>query len=245
MLANYFRHEEREVHLMYNSISKSEEKLKDNIIAILAIFTVPALNAVYTVLNRHNGVVYSLVTTIDDRIPFIRYFILPYNLWYPFILVSLFYLCFKDRKTFYKTVIAIDIGLIICYAIYIVFQTTVERPELAGGDIFTRLVAFTYAMDPPYNCFPSIHVLTSYLVIKAYLRGEISSKFIRSIIHISGTTIIISTLFVKQHVILDIAGAVILGDITLYISRFIDEERIIGWIKKLYSSLMMKKKLET
>jgi hypothetical protein len=227
---------------LYN---KFKYKNRKYIIPTLFVLSVPLLNAIYTLLNRPNGRVYNLVTAIDNKILFIKYFILPYNLWYPFLMTSLIYLCIKNRGVFYRTIISMDIGMICCYAVYLLFQTTVPRPELDGADIFTRLVGLTYNIDQPYNCFPSIHVLTSYILIKGYRQSSFVSKAIRSTIYCVSITIIFATLFVKQHVVLDAASAVVLGDILFYSTKFIDEEMITSWIKKLYSLLMMKKKLET
>lgn len=64
--------------------------------------------------------------------------------------------------------------------------------------------------DRPFNCFPSIHVLTTFAVMLASL--HIKNKHILNTlcIHISGSFIIISTLFVKQHVIFDMIGSMFL-----------------------------------
>lgn len=221
------------------------KKSRESVLAIVFIFTVPLLNLIYTVTNSNNGTVYNLVTDIDDKIPFIKYFILPYNMWYPFVITTLFYLCFADRKTFYKTVISIDMGLILCYLVYIFFQTTVPRPTLQGNDLITNIVKFTYKMDEPYNCFPSIHVLTCFILMKAVHRSKITNTFAVTAVYAAASTIIISTLFVKQHVIMDAFSGIILGNIVFYVASVINEERIFSWTKKQFLSWMMKKKLET
>lgn len=223
---------------------KFNTKKKEDIAAAFLILSVPLLNMIYTLLNRTEGEARNLVTSIDDKIPFVKYFILPYNLWYPFLLTSLLYLCFRNRGIFYRTVIAMDIGMMCCYIVYMVFQTTVPRPELSGEDIFTKLVALTYKLDQPYNCFPSIHVLTSYLLIKGFRKSILVDKVIRFVVYCGSIIIIIATLFVKQHVVLDIASAIVLGDILFYSTKFIDEEMVTTWTRKLYSLLTTKKKLE-
>jgi membrane-associated phospholipid phosphatase len=219
--------------------------IKQNRIALLTIFSVPLLNIIYTVLNSTNRYAYNLNTVFDAKIPFITLFIIPYSLWYPFIMSTLLYLFFKERKEYYRALKSIDIGLLCCYIIYITFQTTVPRPQLIGNDILTKLVGLTYALDEPYNCFPSIHVLTSYLVIKSFYKVNIKNTLLKSIVFFMGGLIIVSTLFVKQHVILDLFSGILLGELMYYITGFINEERLLIWIKKRYLSLMMKKKLET
>ena len=51
-------------------------------------------------------------------------------------------------------------GLLLCYSVYAIYQTTVPRPELIGSDWLLRTVQWVYRSDEPFNCFPSTHVLT-------------------------------------------------------------------------------------
>lgn len=219
--------------------------LKDFRYGLLSICTIPLLNSVYLILNGKARVVYNLTSSLDQRIPFVKAFILPYSMWYPFIITSLLYLFYKDRKVFYKTIISIDLGLICCYVIYILFQTTVPRPILYGNDIFTKLVQLTYFLDEPFNCLPSIHVLTSFLVMNAYYKSKMDKTLVKYLVFFMGGTIIVSTLFVKQHIIVDLIAAVMLGLVLNYLTSFINEENVGLYIKKQFSSWMMKKKLET
>lgn len=217
---------------------------KAHILPVIAIFTVPMLNIIYTFLNSFNGIAYNLGTKVDSIIPFVRFFIVPYNLWYPYIILSLLLLCFSDRKTFFKTIISIDLGLICCYIVYLTFQTTVPRPNIMSEDIFSKLVSLTYSLDAPYNCFPSIHVLTCYLLMKGFYRSATCRIITKTVVFSIGLTIILSTLFVKQHVILDILGAVMLGEITFYIAKYFTEESFVLWVKNQYASGKLKKKVE-
>jgi membrane-associated phospholipid phosphatase len=217
---------------------------KNDTLAVAAILSVPLLNVFYTVLNGLSREIHTLTTAFDNKIPFIEYFIVPYSSWYPYILLSLLYLCFKNRERYFKTLIAMDIGLISSYLTYLIYQTTVARPELVGNSIFISLVKVTYFLDEPVNCFPSIHVLTTYLIMKGFYKGDIKNIALKVVIYIVGISIIISTLFVKQHVVVDIFGAIILVEIIDYTLSYINKRSTLLWIKKPYSLLMTKKKLE-
>lgn len=104
-------------------------------------------------------------------------------------------------------------GLILCYSVYYLFQTTVPRPDVNSNGLISSMVQFIYATDQPYNCFPSIHVLSSYIVIKAVMQCRQISKQLKSFIVIFCWFIIASTLFVKQHVLLDVAGGILLAEL--------------------------------
>lgn len=104
-------------------------------------------------------------------------------------------------------------GLILCYSVYYLFQTTVPRPEVNSKGLISSMVQFIYATDQPYNCFPSIHVLSSYIIIKAVMQCRQVSKQFKIFIVIFCWFIIASTLFVKQHVLLDVAGGILLTEL--------------------------------
>ncbi|NMA58477.1 MAG: inositol phosphorylceramide synthase [Clostridium cochlearium] len=186
--------------------------MKNNLIHIFALLSIPIINIFYALLNNNNRGVFQLVTSIDNTIPFIKEFIIPYILWYPFIALSLLFICLKDLKVYYRTLITLNLCLLSCYLIYYFFQTTVPRPAIYGNDIFSFLTLLVYKFDKPFNCFPSIHVVTSYLMIKGINSIDCSKK-IRHLVIFMSILIIVSTLFIKQHVILDVISAILLGDI--------------------------------
>lgn len=206
---------------------------------------IPLINNIYIHLNNSTRGVYNLVTDIDKKIPFIKEFIIVYWIWYPFIFFTLVYFCFKNKKTYYKAIFTIVTGMISCYVIYYFFQTTVPRPVLQGEDFFTNIVRFTYNLDNPFNCFPSIHVLTSYVMINGIRECGEKRSFDRLIVSFIAIAIIMSTQFVKQHVILDLIFAILLAEGIYRVADIFTLERSLVWKKKLYWWWTTKKKLET
>ena len=94
-------------------------------------------------------------------------------------------------------------GQAVCFMIYLFFQTTVPRPPVPGNDIWSQLVRSMYSFDNPFNAFPSIHVLTSYSLLKGCYDTPELSLLLRGGVGIASLFIILSTLFLKQHTILD------------------------------------------
>lgn len=185
-------------------------------IACSALLLIPLVGLIYVHLNQEGALAYSLVTDLDRQIPFLKGFVVPYLSWYGFLFVGFLYLVYKDRRNYYRTLVESVIGLLICYGVYAIYQTTVPRPELTGNDPLLRMVEWVYRSDQPFNCFPSTHVLTSYLMMKAYLRS--TQVAMRNKIIVSGMSllIIVSTQFVKQHVLVDIVGAVLVAEGVVY-----------------------------
>lgn len=219
-------------------------KTKDNITALIFMLSIPIIGMFYNVLNTADRGFSNLTTDIDRGIPFVKEFIVPYIIWYFYIFLVFIYLCFKDRDTYYKTLITYNIGLIICYIIYYFYQTTVLRPELMGDDVFTKMIGFIYSMDQPFNCFPSIHSFGSFLMMKAINRSTARHTANVIIINGVGILIILSTLFIKQHVILDAVAAMVLGDIIYKVVCYYDRERVLLWLKGLYPNTSLSKSVQ-
>ncbi|MFD0619657.1 inositol phosphorylceramide synthase [Paenibacillus sp. GCM10027629] len=184
-----------------------------SLLPLLWLLVIPVLNIFYMVLNHGGEQVYNLMTDLDNAIPFLPVFIIPYVLWYPFLIGVFVLLCLKNRSIYYQTLLAVILGLIGSYLIYYVFQTTVPRPELHNNGILIQMVKGIYTLDGPYNCFPSIHVLTSYLLWIGARSCHAIPSSVKMIIGAISWSIITSTFFVKQHALLDAVGAIILAEI--------------------------------
>jgi membrane-associated phospholipid phosphatase len=228
--------------LIFNKNIKIK-KLKNFLISLSLMLLIIPLNLCYLLLNSSKRGVHTLVTSVDNSIPFIKVFILPYVSWYAFIFILMAYLCYKDRQIYIITLITYLLGLIASFITFYFFQTTVPRPVVIGTDYLSRMVLLIYGVDKPYNCFPSIHVLTSFLMIKAIMASSIRNKTIMTIVWASSILIIISTLFVKQHVILDVVSGIIYADLLF---RIVQTYGVIIWnnVTKLYFLIAAKKKLE-
>jgi membrane-associated phospholipid phosphatase len=204
---------------LLQSDSISIKKIKEGILSLSTMLCLFPLNIFYITLNNSKRGSRSLILGIDSLIPFIEIFIIPYLAWYAFIFLTMAFLCFKDRKTYFITLISYGFGLIASNITFFFFQTTVPRPELIGNGLFTRMVQMVYGADQPYNCFPSIHVLTSYLMVKAIMCSSVKNKTNTSVILMSAIMIIVSTLFVKQHVVLDVAAGILYGEVLFRLSQ--------------------------
>ena len=184
--------------------------LKKKFPYLLLLLVMPFLGLIYTILNESQRKASQIPLPIDQEIPFVSAFVVPYIIWYAFIFGYLVYFCFKDTDVYVKTLITIVIGELICFVIYFFFQTTVPRPTIEGNGIFVMLVKYIYAHDQPVNCFPSIHVLTTYAIMLASFHIKNKHKWNTYFIHLIGSLIILSTLFIKQHVILDMVASMFL-----------------------------------
>lgn len=190
---------------------------------LITMLIFPVLGMIYAKVNRPTGRVFSLMTDIDYAIPFVKYFVLPYSIWIFYIYVCLVYFFIKDPRIYFRSLLTYTVCAIICYMIYSVFQTTVPRPTLYGDDVFTKLMRFVYNRDQPFNCFPSIHCFSSYLMMKALHSSSFKNWKNRFFIYGMSSLIILSTLFVKQHAIMDVLSAFLLVEIVYALFTRLDQ----------------------
>lgn len=209
-------------------MSEITKNLKKNILYLSIMAIIPLVNIVYKLLDNSSRGYYVLTMNIDNHIPFIKEFILAYWIWYPFMIVSLVFLCLNCRRLYYRVLFTIIFGMILCYIVYFFFQTSVPRPIVYGNDFFSDFVRNTYKLDRPFNCLPSIHVLTTYAVMRGTFKLPGKNIKYKILIFIIGIFIILSTQFIKQHVILDLITAIVLGEI---IYRFIAKQNL---LKKVF-----------
>ena len=160
---------------------------------------------------------------IDNYIPFLPIFIIIYNLWYPFNILALYYI-FKDNISIYiKTIISLVFCFLISNSIFILYPTTVNRPVIESyNNIIEYITYMTFKIDTPATrCFPSNHCILCFIIIFGVLAIKNMSKWKKGIIVTINTLIILSTLFVKQHVVYDVIGSLIITLICFYIlSKF-------------------------
>ncbi|MCO1603530.1 phosphatase PAP2 family protein [Desulfosporosinus nitroreducens] len=220
------------------------QKIIKNLMPLFLMLSIPISNIIYVLLNNANRGTHSLVTDLDQGVPFLKIFVLPYLSWYFFIFGTLTFFCFKDKKIYYRTLLAINLGLLISYGIYFFFQTNVQRPDLVGNDFLTMLIAFVYNNDQPFNAFPSIHVLLSFLMIKAINRYPAKNYLNVAIVYITAILIILATQFIKQHVILDLLSSIVLGGLIFDLVFYVNMEGLRAWLKEPYLWSMVKKRSE-
>ena len=151
----------------------------------------------------------SLETPLDTALPFLAPFVLFYVL--AFVQWGLNYLLIaRDSKELcYRFAFGNIIAKLICLFFFVFLPTTLARPEVTGTDLCSRLVRLIYTFDPPVNLFPSIHCLESWCCIRASFLLKKSNRAYQTATLIMSLGVFASTLFIKQHVIADVFGGIV------------------------------------
>jgi len=171
---------------------------------------------------------------IDSIIPFNRIFILPYYYWYFYIALTVILLFLnKNVWKYFAFIMSMALGALVCSFIFIIFPTYVPRTELVGSDFLTAMVRQIYAIDLPYNCFPSLHVVYAFICSWYLFLFNSKSKIFSIFIIISFILISLSTVFTKQHYTPDILGGIVVGALVCSIFTFSGiSKRIVKYFSK-------------
>ena len=162
-----------------------------------------------------------LESKIDLYIPFIPYFVYFYIIWYLAIILIPYLLYLKDKLMFYKYYLSYILTIIISGIIYIIYPTKILRPNIITNNIYTFLVKTIYKLDnPPINLLPSMHCSFCFLFIFSTLLNKNIEKKYRLIILILSILIILSTVFIKQHLIIDIIASFIVSSLTFILIKY-------------------------
>lgn len=198
-------------------------------ILILILFGVLALGIYkgtqFLVLN------YIGISTVDlrlpgeEQIPFVPFIFLFYMVAY--FMTSWVILKIRRKGRMLKVLTAFFIALGIHFLFFVFIPVEyVLRPEVkVGSYIFTELIAAFFNLDAPINTFPSMHVsfaFLSYFIVRRYWPAWSGTFLILAIV----TSL--STVFVKQHYILDGVAAFLLA---LAINYLFINRRFGKWAK--------------
>ena len=163
----------------------------------------------YDALNHGPNVLF-LRTPIDDLIPVVGPFVIPYVSLRPFLYGSaLVFLLFRARIS-RSAALSMTVVLLVSYAFYVFLQSYIDRPILAGDDVFSRMIRDVYASDQPYNDFPSLHASLSTIFAIHWWHVD---RRIGVPVAIWVVLIVVSTVFVKQHYVADMIAGVLLASV--------------------------------
>ncbi len=147
---------------------------------------------------------------LDKQIPVIPIFVIPYLSFLPILFLVLPWILWKNAIRFKIFGFTVFVAQMILNVLYLLVPATLVRPSLSGSDGFTVLLRdLVWKLDEPINTFPSNHVTLS--VIAILTLGSFAGWRKYWFLQIWLVLVCASTLFVHQHVILDVIGGILCG----------------------------------
>jgi len=167
---------------------------------LLILFLI--VKSIYLPLNKRKSKYYWKIK-IDDKIPLIPIFIIPYLGYFLYIIFTIVTLWGTSHiNSFF---ISYMIAYVIAGLFWYLFPNGVIRPKITSKDVFSKISKFIYDIDDDTNGFPSAHIFAT--IICSYFLYINFPQFIFLLLFVS-LLITVSTVLTKQHYLVDILGGI-------------------------------------
>lgn len=193
------------------------EKNRHSLLLLYFLIYLPWFGHLEKTVTTHFHVIH---VALDDYIPFCEYFIIPYMLWFGYIAWGLGYFYLRNRDEYFRLCTMLFTGMTVFLVISTIYPNGhyLRPDEFARDNIFTDMVRWLYATDTSTNLFPSIHVYNSIAInIAVWHCGNFKkNRLVRYGSAFLMVSIILSTMFLKQHSVFDVATGMIMA-VFLYV----------------------------
>ncbi len=151
-------------------------------------------------VTSYRSDIHTLALPFEKDIPLYPAFIFAYLM--NFGLLAFAYVFVEDLQYFRRMVKSFFISTTIHYVVFLIYPVQYTlRPDIDPNQGWAYfLVYFYYFIDPPYNCFPSMHVSNCWLV--AFLIHRYHKK-VGYLMYVIAFFVAVSVVLVKQHYIAD------------------------------------------
>lgn len=181
------------------------EKNKHGVLLLYFLIYLPWFGHLEKTVTTHFHVIH---TALDDYIPFCEYFIVPYLLWFGYVAWGLGYFYFKNKDEYFRLCTMLFTGMTVFLIVSTIYPNGhyLRPTSFVRDNIFVDMVRWLYSTDTATNLFPSIHVYNSIAINTAvwHCNNFRKKKTIRYGSAMLMVSIILSTMFLKQHSVFDV-----------------------------------------
>lgn len=199
---------------------------------VMGITTLVLQHAIYLLSNEIAKLVGGTpllpkIAYIDDVIPLIPLFILPYLWSYFYWGMTPMVVSKCDRDHFWDYIASYMFACLFGALILIFVPTYMDRQaeglmDIPKSGLFYSLMHFVYSMDGEeiaYNLCPSFHCINSTISYLGVCRRKEIPRWYRSYSLIITVIIYFSTLFVKQHYFMDVISGITIALISFFVCK--------------------------
>lgn len=155
---------------------------------------------------------------LDHMIEVWPAWVIPYVLSYVYWVVGYIAVCRVSRRSCRLLCRADYISKIFAAICFVLVPTTISRPELSDG-ICEWALEIIYRLDTPENLFPSMHCLFSWLLARELADIKDFPGYVRWGAVVFSFLVFASTVFTRQHYLVDIPAGVAVAEISRFISH--------------------------
>ena len=189
-------------------------QLSSKSVTPIAICLFVALSGLYYAISSLNGIrasngyiFWAPHLALDEHVPFVSQWTWAYLSYFPFCISLAILVRFTPRKlVVYAS--AFVAQYLVGGLFFLTMPSRIVPPIPVGTSPADKILSGLQELDGGFNIFPSMHVANVVLVIACLWVEQSRWKWI----YLAwGCSIIVSTVLVKRHYILDIPGGVLLG----------------------------------
>ena len=170
-------------------------------------------------------------TWLDRQLPLLPFFIVFYMLGYFFVLSPAFLL--RRREEFQAGISVFVLMLGLAFIIFHFFPVYMYKQIAYGTDFFSSLTRYQQRMDVPYNNLPSLHVtLNVYAWLLIFSHTSRRALWWLPL----PVCIVLSTVLVKQHLLLDLLAGLLLAIAGFLLWRWLRRQ---AWVRFAYWSALL------
>lgn len=163
----------------------------------------------YFLWNKYGTNWHLMHIPMDDKIPFVEYFVVPYVLWYGYIAFCFVWTLVKSKRDFLAMCSLVFLTYFLSLVVITAYPTYHDLrpdPNSVRDNIFTKLVFALYSTEEPRCIYPSMHcmgviAMSVGLICAESLRGKLWPKIFCPIYTV---LVMLSTVFIKQHSFADV-----------------------------------------
>lgn len=155
---------------------------------------------------------------IDGAIPFCSWFVIPYATWFLMLIGTGLAALFRDSGAFRRYMYFLGLNFLSGIVLWIFFPNGQDLRPVQPDGALAPLVAFLYQIDTNTNVFPSLHVSGAIgAAIAAWDVFRAANRRLCWFATLLAVLITASTLFIKQHSVLDVIGAFAFSAVSAWI----------------------------
>ena len=153
---------------------------------------------------------YIIHAPLDDLIPFNEWFVIPYCSWFLLLVAVTALLWWKDTASYDKLCLMMFSGMTFCLIIYMLLPNGLDlRPtveEIGRSNPAMWVMQLLWKADASVNVCPSIHCQSTACMAIAISESKLADErpVLRPIALVWAALICLSTVFTKQHSVLDV-----------------------------------------
>lgn len=166
--------------------------------------------------SRYNGLA---IPGIDSEIPFVPFFVFPYAIAFAQWVIGFIVIAREGKKRCLMLVATDVIAKLTCMAVFIIYPTAIELPEVTGSSLSELVVRTVYFFDTPTNLFPSIHCLESWICVRMTLPLRRVPEWYKHLMFVLSAFVFASVVLIKQHYAIDILAGILVFEAAYFVVK--------------------------